>query len=233
MKTLIKLASFLAISWLIVFVLVIFRYQQLVNEGASLTDERCIKVNPTLIERKKAYIESIKAMANSVSQEEFIKAEEKYINAMQINADTDSQWIEKDERYVNRWDFKLLAPGSIQKVSQLQLKSFKADLDLTKIMIALSQSFFATESASQKEKDTWTQELERLTKERDQAEKELNTLLDNSQAFTDIRIRLTKLPEFKCPDENQQIPDVNSELQNLFPQESIPSTTIEQDEIKS
>lgn len=233
MRLLIKLVIFLALSGLIVSFLVIFRYQQLVNEGTSLTDERCIKVNPTLIERKKAYIETIKTMTDSASQEDFIRSEEKYINAMQMNADADSRWLDKDERFINRWDFRLITPEPIQKVSQLQLKSFKADLELTKIMITLSRSFFATESATQKDKDSWAQELERLTKESDQAEKDLNAHLDKSRDFSDIRSRLTEVPEFKCPDENRQIPDVDSELRKLLPRESTPSTTVGQGKTKS
>ena len=54
-----------------------------------------------------------------------------------------------------------------------------------------------------------------------------NDPLASPEAFGDIRIGLTKVPEFTCPEENLKIPDVNSELQKMLLPESSPSTTLE------
>jgi len=70
--------------------------------------------------------------------------------------------------------------------------------------------------------------VEEFTKKRNEAVEAISAMENDPNTYNDFRINLMPRPKFVCPEENFNIPDVNSELQKMLLPESSPSTTLEQ-----
>ncbi len=232
MKRLIKVIVLLFLFVSVVGTIVFVRFQQIIKEEVSLTDERCLKINPIVIERKKAYLSSMQAMVTS-GKEAFIEENKKYVNLLKRNVDVESDWSAKYKKLLNRWDFKLLIPPILQKTARLRWESHVYENETSKNMIALTESFFKDGNENNPKLKDASDNIEILAKQRNDVEVELETLANDTSLYKDFRIPLMRAPKSKCPEENFNIPDVQKELEKIFTPEASPSIPPVPNEIKN
>lgn len=221
MRFFVKLTILLFLVCLVTVIAVYLRFQQVVKEEASLNDERCLNINPVVIERKNAYLSSMQAMVTS-GEEAFIEENKKYVNLLKNNVTVESEWSLKYKKLLDRWDFKLLIPPILQKTARLRWESHVYENETSKNMIVLTESFFQDGDENDPKLKEAGDNIKILTKQSGDVEAELETLANDSSLYKDFRISLMRIPESKCPDENYNIPDVQNELKKIFTPEASP-----------
>jgi len=189
--------------------------QNLANEGGKLFDDRCNNVNPALISYKNAYLEMMKLLNNKdskPSQQLQLQIQTKlsdYISGIKAYIPLEEAWVNKQSKFVKRWDFIYLQPEFIKNLSIYQLEMYQGYLDHAKATIALMDSV-GTSKAS---------ELRAVANEAGQrkvdASKRYFTAFDQATKRSDWRKLLWKSPPVNCPEENLIITDTS--FDTIFP----------------
>lgn len=187
----------------IAFASSILMYQRLINEGSALADNQCLKVNPIIIERKEAYINSLTALKanDSVTYEQdtdhYLDLSRKYVTEQ-------TKWLGAEKAYIDRWDFQLFVPSDMKEMAITQFVSRAADTESTKALIEA----FKVKDLSQSLMNEHLKKSADQVKIRNEADDKYNELLNGPRKY-DWRTTFITVPSSKCPKENYNIPDVN------------------------
>lgn len=193
----------LAISY---FILSTIKYQRLVNEGSVLADNQCLKVNPVIIDRKNSYIKSIQALKDN-DYKEYEKQTDIYFKASKQYVSLQSDWLDTQKKYINRWDFQYFNPSYVKTAAKYQYDSRMADMESTKFLI---DSYEVSQLNKSLSEELALKSMEKI-KTRNDLDKKYSDIWDNPGKL-DWRTRFIKVPASKCPDENFNIPDVEDFL---------------------
>lgn len=178
------------------------RFQRLVNESSAIADKQCMNVNPLIIKRKKSFIKSTRSIMQEGNIEDYWKEQENYVVISNAYVAAQTKWLDEQEAFMNRWDYKLLVPKQVKAAEKWQFEARKADKESTIATVAM----FSTSNERQ------MRELEKILNtevaKRNKAEAEYQKILDAKQPFSLIWFNI-KVPSSKCPPENFNIPDVN------------------------
>lgn len=183
-----------------------FEYQRLVNEGSVLADNQCMKVNPVIIDRKNSYIKSIQALKDD-NYKEYEKQTDNYFKASNQYVSLQTEWLDTQKKYMDKWDFQYFSPSYIKNAAKYQYESRKADMDSTKLLI---ESYEVAQLNKSLSEELALKSMGKI-KIRNDAEKKYSDIWDNPGKL-DWRTRFIKVPASKCPDENFNIPDVEDFL---------------------
>ena len=190
-----------------------FQYQRLVNEGSILADNQCLKVNPILIDKKNSYIISMQAIKDS-NYDEYEKQTDFYFEASKQYVTLQTEWLNAQKKFIDRWDFQYFNPSYIKNAAKYQYDSRLADMESTKLLIDSYEVAQLNKSLSE---ELALKSMEQI-KKRDDADKKYNEIWDNPGKL-DWRTRFIKVPASKCPDENFNFPDV----EDFFNPRSVPA----------
>lgn len=184
----------------------ITQYQRLVNEGSELADNQCLKVNPVIIARKNSYIKSIQALKDN-NYKEYEKQTDSYFMESKQYVALQSEWLDTQKKYIDKWDFQYFNPSYIKTAAKYQYDSRKADMESTKLLI---DSYEVTQLNKSLSEELALKSMEKI-KIRNDLDKKYSDIWDNPGKL-DWRTRFIKVPASKCPDENFNIPDVEDFL---------------------
>lgn len=188
------------------FIYSIFAYQKIVNEGSILADNQCLKVNPVIINRKNSYIKSIQALKDN-DYKEYEKQTDIYFKASRQYVSLQSDWLDTQKKYINRWDFQYFNPSYVKTAAKYQYDSRMADMESTKFLI---DSYEVSQLNKSLSEELALKSMEKI-KIRNDLDKKYSEIWDNPGKL-DWRTRFIKVPASKCPDENFNIPDVEDFL---------------------
>jgi len=177
-------------------------YQRLVNEGSVIADAQCLTVNPIIIGRKNHYLNSLEAAQNN-DMARYEGETTAYLERSRQYVEEQTEWLETQHSYMNKWDFQFFLPGYMKQAAQYQYDSRKADAESTTLLIEA----FEVSELNQSLSEELTQKSMEQVKMRNDAEEKYNALWDNTGRL-DWRTRFIKVPESTCPDENFEFPDV-------------------------
>ena len=109
----------------------LYKLHALATEGNDLFALRCTTVNPPLISYKNSFL----SFADYIQHPEKYKESDGkvfyngYISGMRAYVKEENMWLEKDKKFISRWDFNLIEPWYIKKAGDLQWKMYQAYRD--------------------------------------------------------------------------------------------------------
>lgn len=198
--------SAILILFTVSYAFYLFKYQQLINEASFLADEHCIVINPLIIERKKAYIDSIKTLLKEDGKDSYLAANEKYQQATKLYMAKEKEWLNRQYDFLHRWDFRTFMDTHVQEAANWQYKAYQAEYDSSEAVVKLWNA------ESEQEQKFFSDLIVKKTKEQTEAEEKYQAMWDNRSNRFDIRDFIIRIPPSQCPAKNYDIPDVRKEL---------------------
>lgn len=202
----------------IAFVFYVYSYQKVINASVALEDEHCLVVNPLIIQRKVAYMDSMKILLASGSAEDYWQKLNEYKDLSDKYAAAEKAWLVKDQAFRNRLDFRLTVSDYIKQAAEKEYEQREADLKTSQYM---SMLFDEKDPVKQKLLEIKIQEE---VKNSNNAGAEYEKLWEIYLGKFSLKDLLTAIPPTQCPAENFDIPDVNSIFEKK--EQSLPSLPV-------
>ena len=206
LKTNLKIFGAFIILLILLFIGYNLKYQHLVNEGSTIAEEQCLKVNPLIAERKEVFSNTFEILQASGNVEEYWDAQNKYIKVSTEYIKAQKDWLDKEKRFMGGWDFKLLTSQDIQEIAKLQYQAREADV---KSQSALVEAFEISELNSEIATELAQTSLEESNK-RDKLYKELDELWSIHDSKFNLLAFFIRFPTSSCPEEGN-IPEIRQE----------------------
>ncbi|MBI2314434.1 hypothetical protein HYU93_00015 [Candidatus Daviesbacteria bacterium] len=187
---------------LVIFGLYVWKYQQVVNEGSYLADEHCIKVNPLIIDRKNKYTDQFNLLMASASEEQYMSSLDQYRQSAAEYIKEEKIWLAKQRRYLDSKAFNLLITSYIKEASEYQYQMYEGQYLSS---LYLSQAFDEKDKVKQLELSNKV--LEETNRSNDGQDK-YNAVWEREKGKKDWIFNFVKIPDSKCPAENNNFPDV-------------------------
>lgn len=126
-----KVAAGLIVLILIAYGFYLYKLHALAVEGNNLFALRCTDTNLPLIDYKYSFLHYANALNNpgKYTPDEIKGFFNDYILGMRKYVVEENKWLEKDNKFINRWDFKLIEPWYIKQAGYLQWKMYEAYRD--------------------------------------------------------------------------------------------------------
>ncbi|MCJ7805004.1 hypothetical protein MUP35_04730 [Patescibacteria group bacterium] len=207
MKKIIKYFAVLVVLSLIVFGFYLYKLHALALEGNKIFEQRCLKVNPHLINYKNSFLKFADAINSTkkYTDKEVESFMEEYISGMRAYVPEEDKWLETDKKYINRWDFKLIEPWYVKEASVYQLKMYEGYRDEAFWMLKLYDNKTPNEELSAK----FYEAREKRNKYIDL----YNEIFDKAAPLRDWRKIFGMLPvPAGCTDENTIIPNTSGSI---------------------
>lgn len=181
--------GFFFLLGILLFAGYMYKYQQLVNEGSALAEERCLVINPIIAKKQFAAMQYAEVFSSTASAEVKTSVTENMLKYFKNNITTSDSWMKKQKHFLGRWDFKFFTDDKLADVSYAQYGKYLADLDSNRAMIEYFDKF----------EDPWYyEEVLRKIKAQDDTQKILNKKIKIAQNRFDIRYYFIKVPLSKC-----------------------------------
>lgn len=122
---------------MVIFCFFLYKLHSIAVAGNNIYALRCTRVNPQLIGYKNSFLMFADAINNpgKYKNEEIKEYFENYIAGMKAYAPEETKWLDLQQKYLNRWDFKLFEPLYMKELSYYQWKMYEAYRDDAKYMI--------------------------------------------------------------------------------------------------
>lgn len=185
-----------------------WRYQMLVNEGTAILDKQCLNVDPLIIQRKNSYLNFIRLIYEKASKEEVEKEFKTYLTTSEKFIVEQKKWLNEQNKFMNRWDFKLILLEEIHKLSQLDYRSKELDVKIFENILKMAK----TENLNEQKK--YYEENVNFLKTIEQINKEIDEIYRNKPNFS-WRTIFVKAQSSKCPKENLDILNIPDFFQPL------------------
>lgn len=205
------------------YVIYVGFYQWIFDKGNYLADQHCINVNPLIIARKNAYLDSMESLLVNYDTVSYMKYTDEYINHSLEYIEREKEWLEDNFEYLNKWYVKFFVNKNIQDTLWLDHKMYETDMNGSIIMVELFADLYEKDGLNQEKLSLKLaknynkyQDLEKQIEKKRQITKKLFK--------NNIRNKLMQIPITKCPAENYHIPDVDKEI-NKFKKNSEFETT--------
>ena len=202
--------------------LYIYKYHSLALEGWRLFNDRCNTVNPELIKVRNTHL----ALGAAISGKATPSAQQFETGLKSLPEETDQYlklekvWLDNQNAYLNRWDFKLLEPEYMKTAGKYQLAMYQGYYDYYKTV----SSFFSGDSDNGNTLDLMDKYYSEIHTNRDLYDQAFDTGVKTK----DWRKVFAQVPEPNCPEESLIIPEYYSPTPT-----SVPSTNDSHNDIKS
>lgn len=198
-----KIIGLVVVILLIGFGFYAYAYNSLALEGNHIFDERCNKVNPLFIAVQNDYLAFMDYSSGRKqgTADDVAGSLDNYQQSIAAYLPAEKHWLDLENSYINRWDFKLLEPNYIKTPSDYQLKMYQSYYqgysDVLKVFSGqiTGDDMMKTIAADNQERDQYTQKY--------------FTSFTVGQQLFDPRKWLVHLPPTTCPPENFNIPDTS------------------------
>lgn len=210
MKITFKYIIGLSLTLLILFIVYIYNLHSLAVEGNKIFEYRCTNVNPPLIAYKNSFLKYADYLNtypnNSYTPEQLKEIIDGYINGMRAYIPEETKWLEIQEKYLDRWDFKLFEPWYIKDAGHYQYEMYRAYRDDAKSLLAIFEN---PELGKNVKPGQLSDERER----RDTYSEKYSQLFDKYSKIKDWRKYFTNVPvPEKCNEQNLTIPDTSGSI---------------------
>lgn len=185
----------------------LYKLHSLALIGNNIFEQRCLNVNPHLISYKNSFLKFADYLNNpkKYSGDEVKTFLEGYISEMRAYVPEEDKWLEAEQKYINRWDFKLIEPWYIKEASVYQLEMYRGYRDEAFYMLELYDGKTPSEEASAK-----------FAEARDRRSKYVGLyedIFDKAAPLHDWRKIFGMVPiPVGCTDENTKIPDTSGSI---------------------
>lgn len=194
----------IAILWSLYFNL----YQDLVNKGSAIADEHCLKVNPLVIERKNKFLEFMQAIKDGKDEDAVMKIFDEYKTANKNYMLAEEAWLQKQQDYLNSFEFQKIIDKQIQEAARFQFNHYKYEYWKADVTEKLFTEKDAVKQAS------LSSELKDYTEQAIEYEKKYQKAWDEFTLKPTLRDILIKTPPSQCTEENFDFPD--TDLEKIF-----------------
>lgn len=147
MKKIFKLLFLVLIFAAICFGFYLYKLHALAIEGNNVFALRCTKVNPLLISYKNSFLKFADYLKNpnQHTKEEVRGFFDNYISGMRAYIPEETKWLEMQQKYMNRLDFRLIEPWYIKQAGEYQWKMYEAYRDDAQYMLDLADQKLTSE----------------------------------------------------------------------------------------
>lgn len=208
MSKITKFFIILIISIVVIFGFYLYKLHSLSLLGNKIYEYRCINVNPHLISYKNSFLKfaDFANNPNKLSKEEAFGFYDGYIFEMRAYIPEETKWLKMQQKYMNRWDYKLFLPRYFKIPFELETKMFEAYRDDAQYMVDIFDK-----------KLTFEQINTNYPEPRQRRDKYNQLLFDFFNKFSEIndwRKIFTQVTSPKgCTKENETIPDTSGSIE--------------------
>lgn len=207
MRKIVKFLGIILVVFALVFSFYLYKLHSLAVEGNNLFGYRCAKVNPHLIGYKNSFLKFADAIMHpdKYSTEEARSFYDGYISGMRRYITEEDKWLVMQQKYIDRWDFRLVEPWYMKQAAVYQLKMYQGYRDDVAHMLSFVDNPKSAEGV------TSAYSTERQTRD-------LNTKIyfdfyRKAQEINDWRKIFGNVPLPKeCTPENLNIPDTSGAI---------------------
>jgi len=178
--------------------------RKLAMQGNKIFAQRCTTVNPQLIGYKNNFLQFSQCVNNPNSCEDDVAGGYfvSYMKGLSKYTAEEKKWLETQNEFINRWEFKLLAPEFLKQASSYQTQMYQAYYDDAQALVNLMDQKTPLPDSF----DPNTVREERLR--RFFYQNLFNEKMDEIGAMNDHRILIINMPVPKeCNDSNIIIPE--------------------------
>lgn len=207
MRKTIKLLIGIVIVLLVILGFYLYKLHALAVEGNEIFALRCTKVNPPLIGYKKAFLKFTDYLKNpdDYTGDEVRGFFDEYISGMKAYVPIETEWLEQQQKYMNRWDFKLIEPWYIKQAADYQWRMYEAYRDDAKYMLETYEAKGAKEDIQSK--------FQEARKRRDEYEQKYHDFFNEASEINDWRKIFGHVPIPEgCTEETLTIPNTSGSI---------------------
>jgi len=176
-------------------------------EGNKIFALRCTKVNPLLIGYKNSFLKFADYLKNpdKYTGDEVRGFFDGYIEGMKAYVPEETKWLETQQKFMSRWDFKLTAPWYIKQAAEYQWKMYEAYRDDAKFMLETYEA--------EGNKDEIKTNFQEARKRRDEYEQKYHEFFDQALEINDWRKIFGHVPIPEgCTKETLTIPNTSGSI---------------------
>ncbi len=208
---LIKLIFASALILLGISIVYLYKLHALAVEGNALFEYRCLHVNPPLIAYKNAFLKYAEFL-NTYPDTKYTPEDVKgfidgYISGMRAYVPEETNWLEMQKKFVDRWDFQLLEPWYIREASGYQWKMYEGYRDDAASLL------YMTDHPETARTDMKPGDVSEERQRRDLYSQKYFDLFERASKIPDWRKYFSSLPVPKgCTEENMMIPNTSGAI---------------------
>lgn len=181
-----------------------YSLRKLAMQGNKIFAQRCTTVNPPLIGYKNDFLKFTQCINNPGSCEDeaaggyFVS----YMKGLRAYTTEERKWLETQNAFINRWEFKLLAPNFLKQASEYQTQMYQAYYDDAQALVDLIDQKTPLP-------DTFDpNSVSEVRMRRFFYQKVFNDMMNKISTMRDPRIMIINMPVPKeCNDTNTNIPE--------------------------
>ncbi|GEM_PF-4625133 len=194
-----KIIVSLLILILILFAGYMYKYQQVINEGSAIFEERCLTIDPLIEKHKNLGEEWLKAHPASESAKNILPYSDEYNKSTEELVEKSKLWLDKIKRFLVGWDFQFFTHSVLKDIFAAQYDKYYADYQGNVTYLA-----YAKDPTNQKLYDGYFEAVKHMF-EQDQM---LTNRIEAAKQVFDIRSYFTKVPKIRCSevDDNPGMP---------------------------
>ena len=207
MKRIVKIFFLVLLAIIVIFAVYAYKLHALAVEGNEIYEKRCTQVNPPLIAYKNSFLSFADAIKNpdKYTGDEVKKFFYDYIDGMRKYVPEEDKWLEIQQKYMNRWDFKLIEPWYIKEAGGYQWKMYEGYRDEAFYMLQLFDNQNPSEEINAKFYEARGRRSKYVGLYED--------IFDKAAPLQDWRKTFGMVPvPAGCTEENMTIPDTSGAL---------------------
>lgn len=181
--------GFFFLLGILLFAGYMYKYQQLVNEGSALADERCLTIDPIIAKKQLLALEYFKVFSSSSSAETKMAKVDEMEKYLKQTVTTSEPWLKKQKKFIDSEDFNFFTDEKIKDAFYAEYDKYVADLEANIAMINYFEKF---------EEPWYSTVAYNKVKAQDEMQTVLDEKLTELQKHFDIRWFFTKVPQSKC-----------------------------------
>lgn len=166
-----------------------FKYQQLVNEGSAIFEERCLTIDPLVekhIDVGEKWLSTHQAFG---SAEIILSYSDEYNKTTEEIVEKSVLWLDKSKAFLNRWDFQYFTHPALKDVFSALFNKYHADYQANVAYLT-----YANDPTNQKLYDRYFEAVKNMYAQQEILDNQIN----NAQQHFDIRSYFTKVPKLRC-----------------------------------
>lgn len=200
---------------ILIFGVYLYKLHSLSIIGNKIYEYRCTNVNPPRIAYKNSYLKYIDytKFPEKYKKEDLQTFIGDYISEMRKYVAEENNWIEKQNSFINRLDYKLIEPWYFKKFFDYQMEMTKYYLNDAQSILNLWDKKISS--------DELMSNYDEIRKQQDDAVHKYNDFYDQLDTLFDWRKKIIIVPTPKgCTEENTTIPSTYGAFDWQIPPES-------------
>lgn len=182
-----------------------YKYQQIVNEGAILSDDRCLDVDPVVAQKRVAAFQYWQDYQASKSADVIVGDIAQVVTLSSQVLEKSAPWMERMQNFVNRLDFRYFSSKESRELTFAQFEKYNTDYEANKALVEYYTN--PTNEGGKKLVDS----VEKMKKAQGKVEEKFKAV----QGKSDIRLFFVKIPMSKCAQEPEPGIEVMPEFQGV------------------